>query len=46
VKADTIGILYNFVVLIVFDIYLRMEIMGNMLFLSEVVTIVATQKDS
>jgi hypothetical protein len=39
VKVDTINILQNFWVLVVFDFYLRMEIMGEMLFLSEVVTV-------
>ena len=38
VQADAIRILKNVVVLVVFDFYLRMEIMANMLFLSEVVT--------
>jgi hypothetical protein len=38
VTADTIRILQNFVVSFVFDLYLRMEIMGKVLFLSEVVT--------
>ena len=37
-KADTITILENLVVLVVFDFYLRIEIMGKVLFLSEVVT--------
>jgi hypothetical protein len=38
VKAHTISVLSNFVVLVAFDFYLRMEIMGKVLFLSEVVT--------
>ena len=38
VKADTIKMLQNVVVLVVFDFYLRREIMGKVLFLSEVVT--------
>ena len=38
VKADTIRIVYNFVVLVVFDFYLKMGIIRKFLFLSEVVT--------